>query len=267
MLLTMQKEVIEQLLHLGLTRHEAQIFITILRTGGITAREISKDLGIHRGVVYQSLAKLRNFGMIENTLSNPSKSVIINSDNALKNLVLMKKNDYVTSQKLSENIMSELNEISNTTQSFEEPFLSIIQGKFNIYNKIGAIIENSKDVVYIVSPEEDIVKLYHTSIPEKVKIRSKIVDVKILTNITSEITSEITSSILDSFGTNNIRVKKNLQKCRIVLEKNNQVLVSNDLKNIQKRSVPDTALFTNSPDIVNSFSYLCEHLWSRSSNI
>ena len=67
----MQKEVIEQLLHLGLTRHEAQIFITILRSGGITAREISKDLGIHRGVVYQSLAKLRNFGMIENTLSTP----------------------------------------------------------------------------------------------------------------------------------------------------------------------------------------------------
>ncbi len=259
MLLTMQTEVIEQLLHLGLTRHEAQIFVTILRAGEITAREISKNLGIHRGVVYQSLAKLRNFGMIENTLSNPSKSIVINSDDALKNLVLMKKNDYVTSQKISEDIMSELNEISSPVQKLEEPFLSIIQGRFNVYNKIGTILENSKNTVYIVSPEEDVLKLYYTSIPEKIKICSKKADVKILTNMTSE----ITSSTLKRFGTNNIRLKKNLQKCRIVIEKNNQVLISNDLKNTQKRSIPDTAIFTNSPDIVNSFSYLCDHLWVR----
>jgi HTH-type transcriptional regulator, sugar sensing transcriptional regulator len=257
----MQTEMVEQLLHLGLTRHEAQIFLTILRAGEITAREISKNLGIHRGVVYQSLAKLRNFGMIENTLSNPSKSIVINSNDALKNLVLMKKNDYVTSQKISEDIMSELHEISNPTQKMEESFLSIIQGRFNVYNKIGKILENSKNTVYVISPEEDIAKLYYTSIPEKIKICSKKVDVRILTNSASQ----MITPILKSFGTNNIKLKKNLQNCRIVLEIDNQVLISNDLKNTQKKSIPDTAIFTNSPDIVNSFSYLCDLLWSKAS--
>jgi flagellin-like protein len=49
------------------------------------------------------------------------------------------------------------------------PTFRIIQGIENITSQIERILENNTDIFYLITTLEDVSKLYHTTIPEKVK--------------------------------------------------------------------------------------------------
>lgn len=253
-------EIMEQLTKLGLSKMDAIIFLMISKSGEVTAREISRALGIQRGVVYQSLNNLKNFGMINTTFSNPARCFAINPDEALQSVVSMKKNEFIMSQKLSKNIVFRLNEITNPIRTVRDSFFSVIQGRYNVYSKISHILENSVNQIFIISTLDDIVKLYHTSIPEKIKNCEKRGD---QVNILTQFPSEKTIPLLHKFGTSNFRFKKNLYKSRIIIEKDTYLLISDNL-NSGIKSTNESALFTNSPDMINSILILCKQLWNRS---
>ena len=255
-----QSDLVKQLEQFGLSKTDAKIYLTVLKTGSITAREISKILVIHRGLVYQSLGNLKNLSMIQTTFSNPTKCVAIIPDIALKNLVEKKKEEYISAKKLSGKIIYELNEIVNPIKPAQETVLSVIQGKYNVYSKIENILENAKKTIFIISPIEDIVKFYYTSIPEKIQNCSKR---GIEVNLLTDLPSEKTLVILQKMGTKNIRYRKNLEKSRIVLEEKSRVLISNDLVEGLKNSDIESGLYTNSPDMGNNMTSLCSHLWNR----
>lgn len=255
-----QAELIEQLVKLGLSKIDATVFLLISKSGEITAREISRSLDIQRGVVYQSLNNLKNFGMINTTFSNPARCIAVNSDKALQSVVSMKKNEFIMSQKLSKNIVFKLNEIANPIKSAKDSFFSVIQGRYNAYSKISHILENATSEVFIISTIDDIVKLYHTSIPEKIKRCTKR---GVQVNILTQFPSEKTIPLLNRFGTTNFRFKKNLHKSRIIIEKDAYLLISDNL-NSEIKNTNESALFTNSPDMINNILILCKQLWNRS---
>ena len=50
------------------------------------------------------------------------------------------------------------------------PTFRIAQGASNIYANIEKLIEESSEVVYVVTTIKDISKMYHTNIPEKIRV-------------------------------------------------------------------------------------------------
>ncbi|MFB5597841.1 MAG: hypothetical protein ACE5RJ_02335, partial [Nitrosopumilaceae archaeon] len=90
------------------------------------------------------------------------------------------------------------------------------------------------------------------------------VKVKLITEVPSE--SEI--SYLKRIGVKNIRFKKNLKKCRIIVENNSQALISNDYERAsQSSSFDESIIQTNSPDVVVNMYSLCEYMWSKATPI
>ena len=82
-----------------------------------------------------------------------------------------------------------IEESSTPTQKIEEleqeipsnyssnlPSNHIMKGTLNIYYYIEKLIENAKNTVYIVTTLKDLSKMYHTNIPEKIKICEKMVE-------------------------------------------------------------------------------------------
>jgi sugar-specific transcriptional regulator TrmB len=264
-MLSMHSDIILQLSHFGLSKTDAEVYLAILRMGCVTAREVSKTLEIHRGVIYQSITNLRNQGMVNTTFSSPSKLTASPPTEALKELVTRKKDEYITSQKLSDKILDDLEQVSKPVNPINDPLLSVIQGKHNIFSKIGGMFDVASGTVFVILPIEEVLKLYYTPIPEKiVKCESRGVKVKLLTEVPSE--SEI--GFLKRIGVKNIRFKKNLKKCRMIVENNSQALISNDYERASKSTNFDESIIqTNSPDVVVNFYSLCEYIWSKATPI
>ena len=165
-----------------------------------------------------------------------------------------------------EEVVKKIKETVPTNQRVNMPTFHIVQGRTNIYSNIGKLIENSTDDVYIVTSLKDISRMYHTSIPEKVKICEKNGGRVLLL---TEINDENLSPFAMRFGATETRLGKVHTKGRIIVEKNKQMIMSDDItKENESSSVEsDYAFSTNSIEMVNNINTLCRFLWKSSKQL
>jgi len=79
-----EKQLIEQLMKLGLTQYEAQVFITLVTHGSGTAAQISQLSKVPRPKVYETLESLAQKGLVTVIEGSPSAYKAIELDSALK---------------------------------------------------------------------------------------------------------------------------------------------------------------------------------------
>ena len=81
----------ESLSKFGLLKNEAKIYLYLARFGGQKAQRISEALSIHRTETYKILRRLEKMGLIYRILDKPVKFVALPIDQALSNLIEIKK--------------------------------------------------------------------------------------------------------------------------------------------------------------------------------
>jgi sugar-specific transcriptional regulator TrmB len=64
----------ETIVKLGLSKNEAKIYLSLLKLGNANASNLSKDSGVHRVNVYESLEKLRKKNLITESKKNNKKT-------------------------------------------------------------------------------------------------------------------------------------------------------------------------------------------------
>ena len=144
------------------------------------------------------------------------------------------------------------------------PTFRIAQGLTNIYSNIEKLIEESKDVIYIVTNVKDISKMYHTNIPEKVKICEKNGgEVRLLV----ELEDDKMISFVERFGATETKIGKLPSKGRIIVSKGNQMIMSDATVRgpMHQNEESDFALCTNSFEMANNIFSLCTFLWTAAS--
>ena len=257
-----QEDLVSSLKYFGLDEDEATIYLGLLRTGEITIGTLAARLGVDRGKTYRALNKLRSAGMVTTTLSSPTVCKAIEPENAFKILIQKKEDEIVTMEKLSKEIVVDLNELKRPQPLSDISSFSIIQGRSNIYTRIGKLIQDSTSVVYIVTTVEDIMRMYHTSIPEKIKgCIKKGGEVRILTEVDNPEMLKLVSRL----GGSETRVVKLPSKGRMVAEKDAQIIMSGSMKeSMDLNDDGDSIVHTNSTEIVNNIYSLCSHLWKSS---
>ena len=70
---TMEKQLLNAILALGLTHKEAQAYHTLVIKGVMTAEDISKLIEVQHPIVYRTLQGLNNKGWIDSTTDRPKK--------------------------------------------------------------------------------------------------------------------------------------------------------------------------------------------------
>lgn len=257
-----EEDLISALKYFGLEGDDAKIYLGLLRTGEVTVGSLSAKLDVDRGKTYRALNKLRNFGLITTTLSNPTICKAIDPQEALKNIIQKKQDEIVTMEKLSRQLILNLDELKRPSPATEVSSFSIIQGRSNIYSRIGKMITDAEDVVYIVTTVEDIMRMYHTAIPEKIKESiKKGQEVRIIT----EIENKQSIQLVNRLGANEVRFGKLPSRGRIVGEKDKQIIMSGSMKgSMDLNDDTDSIIHTNSVEIVNNIFSLCSHLWKKS---
>ena len=236
---------------------ESKIYLSLLRTGPITASALAKDLNIDRARMYRTVDKLVDRNIITTTLSSPKLCIAVEPQKALKIALEKKEEEIKKIRKSGEAIVDKINNEITTNQGTNIPTLRIVQGRANIYSDIAQLIENCTETVYIATTLEDISKMYHSIIPEKIKVCEKnggkvmlLVDIDDVEMI----------SFVKRFNATETRICKLPSKGRITVQKDKQMIMS-DSSQTSSHSETDFSLSTNAKDMINNLDNLCKLLW------
>ena len=248
---------------LDLDELEAKIYLSLLRAGPITASALAKELDIDRARMYRTVDKLVSRHIVSTTLSSPKLCIASDPHEALK-LALRKKEDEVNRIKKSgEAVIEKINTEITINQTSSVPTFRIVQGRSNIYADIAQLIENSTDIIYIATTLEDISRMYHSAIPEKIMICEKNGG---KVRLIVELDDPKLVPFVKRFNATETRIGRLPSKGRMVVQKEKQMIMSDSATSAQMstNSESDSSLCTNSTEMVDNIFSLCTFLWETS---
>ncbi len=245
---------------------DAHIYLNLLRMGPVTASALAKELRIDRTKAYRTIDKLLRLKIVSTTFSKPKLCVANKPEDVLKSILEQKETQVDRLRTTKNYLVKRIKETIPTNFSSNLPVFHISQGRENIYSDIEKLIENAKDIVYIVTTLKDLSKMYHSNIPEKIKICEKNGgQVRLLT----EVSNPKFLSFVKRFGATDFRIGKLSSRGRMIVEKGQQMIMSDvvwgdsDLSNVES----DYAICTNSNEMTNNIFILCNLLWDNSKSL
>ncbi len=247
---------------LDLDELEAKVYLNLLRIGPITASALAKEFDIDRARMYRTVDKLVSRNIISTTLSSPKLCIAVDPHDALK-IALGKKEDEVNKIKKSGGaIIDKINNEITTNQISTVPTFRVVQGRQNIYADIAQLIETTTDVIYIVTTLDDVSRMYHSTIPEKITICEKNGGkVRLLVDMNDP----KLAPYVKRFNATETRVGKLPSKGRMIVQKDKKMIMSDSAATFQNsNSDSDYSLCTNSMEMVENIFTLCSFLWDSS---
>ncbi|HEY5735907.1 MAG TPA: helix-turn-helix domain-containing protein [Nitrosopumilus sp.] len=241
---------------------EAKVYLNLLRAGPITASALAKELDIDRARMYRTVDKLVSRNIISTTLSSPKLCIAADPHDALK-IALGKKEDEVNKIKKSgEAIIDKINNEISTNQNSTVPTFRVVQGRQNIYADISHVIENSTGVIYIATTLDDVSRMYHSTIPEKITLCEKNGGkVRLLVDMDDP----KLAPFVKRFNATETRIGKLPSKGRIVVQQEKKMIMSDSAASFKNsNSDSDFSLCTNSSEMVDNIFTLCTFLWDTS---
>ncbi len=245
---------------------DAHIYLNLLRMGPVTASALAKELHIDRTKAYRTIDKLLNLKIVSTTFSKPKLCVANKPEDVLKNVLENKESQVKKIRTAKDHILKCIEETIPSNYSSNLPTFHITQGTHNIYSDVEKLIENAKGIVYIVTTLKDLSKMYHTNIPEKIKICEKNGgQVRLLT----EVFNKEHLPFVSRFGATEARIGKLSSKGRMVVEQESQMIMSDIVwgDSDQTSIESDYAICTNSTEMVNNIFILSNLLWENSKTL
>ncbi|MGY5148175.1 MAG: TrmB family transcriptional regulator [Candidatus Nitrosopumilus sp. bin_7KS] len=212
--------------------------------------------------MYRTVDKLVSRNIISTTLSSPKLCIAVDPHDALK-IALGKKEDEVNKIKKSgEAIINKINNEISTSQISTVPTFRVVQGRQNIYADIAHLIENSTGITYIATTLDDISRMYHSTIPEKISICEKNGgQVRLLVDMTDP----KLAAFVKRFNATETRIGKLPSKGRMVVQMNKKMIMSDSATSSHNSNADsDFSLCTNSSEMVDNIFTLCSFLWDAS---
>ncbi|QLH06879.1 TrmB family transcriptional regulator [Nitrosopumilus ureiphilus] len=255
-------EIYSSLVHFGLEEIDAKIYVGLLQMGSVTVGTMAQKLDVDRGKAYRSLNKLRNMGVISTTFSNPTIVNAVEPSEALTSVIQKKEDEIVMLQKVARGLVENLKNYEKNSTPTDLSSFSIIQGRSNIYTRIGKLVQEASEKIFLVTTSQDLMRMYHTSIPEKIYAQVNAgVEVRIITNSCDSKSMEI----IDQLGASEIRIGKLPSKSRMIVENQRQLIMSGAMKDsMDLNDDVDSIMYTNSNEMVDNMFSLCTHLWKKS---
>jgi len=105
-----------ELIQLGLTENEAEVYSAILDIGSTNAGAIIKKTKLHRNIVYDNLDKLIDKGLVSFVIIKNIKHFEATSSKELKDYVARKKAEIMNEEKIVNKLLPQINKIRASPQ-------------------------------------------------------------------------------------------------------------------------------------------------------
>jgi len=153
----MEEETLKILESIGLSKNEAKVYLTLIKTGPTTATQIAEESKLHRPNVYDSIKSLIEKGIVSHILEEGVKKFKAAEPSTLKSIVKQQEMDLQKimpqlelEQHLSKKKES-LAEVHHSLKAFRTCFFNLLE-----YNKTIYAFGVPKIVPQIVAPFIDI---------------------------------------------------------------------------------------------------------------
>lgn len=172
-------QVEKALRQIGLTEYETRAYVELVKSGELTAGQISDSTSIPHSKVYSVLDSLELKGWIEIKGGRPRLYYPRSPVEALMAERLRQENKF---EKLREVILPELQTLYERREIKEKPEIWIIRGSENIASNINEILGRVKRELMVALPRinQDLFKMVFPSVE---KLRDKEVNILLLTSM------------------------------------------------------------------------------------
>jgi len=142
---------------IGLAGYEIKAFTTLIKTGELTASNLSQQCGVAYSRIYDVLAELEKKGWVVSDKSRPSKYFAKSPNSALQTTKQRIEEDYAKNEKI---ILGDLNPIYKKSGTADRPDIWVLTGTMNIAPRILEMIDTCREEVLIAIPKagEELVK-------------------------------------------------------------------------------------------------------------
>ena len=163
---------------IGLTSYEIKTFSSLLKTGELTASDLSQKSGVPYSKIYEVLGTLEEKSWIGSDDSRPTKYFAKSPSTGLDTTKQKMENDFLHNQNI---ILNELVPLYEKSGVSEKPEIWVLSGAINITTKILEMVDTCRNEVMIAIPEagEELVK---QALPKLRSLHDKGVKITILTS-------------------------------------------------------------------------------------
>jgi sugar-specific transcriptional regulator TrmB len=163
---------------IGLTSYEIKTFSSLLKTGELTASDLSQKSGVPYSKIYEVLGTLEEKSWIGSDDSRPTKYFAKSPSTGLDTTKQKLENDFLHNQNI---ILNELVPLYEKSGVSEKPEIWVLSGAINITTKILEMVDTCRNEVMIAIPEagEELVK---QALPKLRSLHDKGVKITILTS-------------------------------------------------------------------------------------
>ncbi|MHA1606647.1 MAG: TrmB family transcriptional regulator [Candidatus Freyarchaeota archaeon] len=179
----------------GLTGYEAEVYLTLVEGGALTAREVSRRSGVPYSRIYDVLERLEEKGWIQVHGGRPKLYAAMPPREAMRVVKLRFQRDIEENER---KIVEILQPIYERTEGAEQPNIWIIHGEQNILSKFKEMIEKARREVLIalpvvvegvIEPVEEILRRLRSG-NVTVKIMASVLDEKVLERLSRMVGKE-----------------------------------------------------------------------------
>ena len=174
-------ENIKTLVDLGLTGTQAKICLALAATGKSTISEISESSGVNRPEAYRAVVELAKKGLIEKTLSAPTRYTLLSLHDVLSILVGRRETESLELQDQSASLLEEYEKKLAEKQLVNESQFVLVPGGKAFSNRLRKSIENSKKSICIITYQKTLTQLLDCMQEMPKRAIGKEVNVRIVT--------------------------------------------------------------------------------------
>jgi sugar-specific transcriptional regulator TrmB len=171
-----QEDDVIVLTHLGLTKLQAEVYLTLTKLGKATAKTVGTASAIDRANVYRVILTLQKHGLVEKTITTPTLFKAIDIQDAIKMLLKQKAKEYkeveIKTKKMIKNYLKPTN---GTLLTDECQFALIPENTEAICKIFNKKSEKTFDLMFCLAavqgPNKDVRLLFKKFISRNVKVR------------------------------------------------------------------------------------------------
>ena len=163
---------------IGLTSYEIKTFTALLKTGELTASDLSQKSGVPYSKIYEVLGTLEEKSWIGSDDSRPTKYFAKSPSTGLETTKQTMENDFLKNQNV---ILNELVPLYEKSGISEKPDIWVLSGAINITSKILEMVDACRNEVLIAIPEAG-EELVRQALPKLRSLHDKGVNITILTS-------------------------------------------------------------------------------------
>ncbi len=149
-----EENVIDVLKEFGLTRLQAEVYLTLRRVGSAYARDLTAELKANRVDVYRALRTLRKLGLVEVQLGNPTRFQAVAPREAIETLINRREETLANLKERGKEILPKLEALTQepkaSTRGEKKLFLRLLSGA-QVFRRVADLVKDARYVLKMIS--------------------------------------------------------------------------------------------------------------------